>query len=193
MSILLLGLAGDAGSVLVEHLVGESDDVRVVEADEAAAARWSELGAHVARGSPTDDDLVERAAHNARTIVVCSSRRDSSDELVFAALEAAARAPTGARLVVCSPDITQTTVERIRSSGLEHIILRLRSPGAGTGRLRDGRLSPRAVAEVVSAADDLSGAPRLYLDLGDAQSWARLGLAPPRSARLIRARGRRVR
>lgn len=188
MSVLLIGIAGARGAALVRRLLSEADEVRVVEDDPAAARAWSELGAHVARGSPTDADLVERAAQDVRTVAVL----DVGHEVLEAVIQGSRAAARDIRLIVCSPARDEVVRRALAASGLEYFLLL-------TGR-RARRIPSRSAAavpvaalvEAINAADDLAGEPRLELDLAHASAWAILGLEPPGRA-VTRETGRRGR
>jgi hypothetical protein len=177
LSLLLLGPPEGIGDALIARLHAEADQVRVVEDDAARAQRWAEAGAHVARGSPADADLVERAAHGIRSIVVLSRAGAALGDIVAAAV-AAARAGD-ARLVVCAGRVDADVYARVLEAEVEHVVLRTgrRPLGPGRAARRDA-----AVAAAIDAADDLQGSPRLDLDLRVARDWERLGLSPPASA-----------
>jgi TrkA-N domain len=168
MSILLVAARGPVGVALVERLVAEGDDVRVVEGDAAAAARWRELGAHVAAGRPYDADLVERAAQGVRTLVIAGEIDDPG-----AAIAGAVAAGVG-RIVWLTSGRGRNP-SAFSGAGLDYVVLTVPAPRWP----RRSGLAPAAIAEAVDAADDLAGNPRLELDLGAADAWARLGLSPP--------------
>jgi hypothetical protein len=171
LSLLLVGLEGALGEAVITKLREAGDDVRVVEPDEGAARRWAALGAHVARGSPLDADLVDRASHGVRTVVVfLHSRAHPPAELLAAVLGEGAR--PGFRLVACAASLPADARDAIESSGVDHVIL----VGAATRWSLRRRVSVERLAAAVDAADDLSGTPRLVLDLGRAEDRAALGL-----------------
>lgn len=152
MSVLLAGLDPELVAAVTRRLVAQGDQVRVVA---RSAARPP--GAHVAIGDPGDDDLVERAAQGARTIVAGVEGRAG-------ALAGAARAGVDrAVLLGGDPDgvpgsmswVLLVTKRRLR-----------RSP------------APEDVAEAVDAADDLAGEPRLVADLTTDEGWRALRLEP---------------
>jgi uncharacterized protein YbjT (DUF2867 family) len=177
MSILLVGISTDLGSLLVSRLVSLGDEVRVICPDGEAARTWERLGAHVARGDGTDPDLVERAARGVRTLVVAASERGARPAVLDAVIEAARGAAGGVRLVVCLTGSQRDAAEVVRSSGLEFVLLRTKR---GRGLVPwTGRPPLRAVVEAINAADDLAGSPRLDLDLTTPEGWRPLGLEPP--------------
>jgi hypothetical protein len=163
MSILVVGAAGELGAAVVARLVDQGDDGRVVEPDEAAIAGWRELGAHVARGSPDDADLVERAAQNVRTVVVLDGA------LVMPELLRGARAARVPRFVVCAD---ARAVAPLAEAGVDYVVLVV----PRTRFARRPSRSPAEVAEAVDAADDLAGNPRMVVDLTTPEGWAALGI-----------------
>ena len=168
MSILIVGLPLDVTDELIPLLVGQGDEVRIVESDELRIERWRSLGAHVARGVPDDDDLIERAAQNVRTLIV-------GDEGTKEALEGARRAGVG-RFVHLG---ALFGADEIAALVDEYVILR------STGRrrlLRKDQLAARDAARLIDAADDLAGDVTLDLDATDASAWARLGLHASRES-----------
>jgi uncharacterized protein YbjT (DUF2867 family) len=171
MSVLVIGADTELGSALISRLTAEDDEVRLVESDEATGARWKSLGAYVAGGRSDDGDLVERAAHGARTLILL---HDQAPE-VLDVLIGAARS-TGARVVLCSRNLRKTAVASIRESGLDYVVLRMGRPRR-LWSLRNPNVE--RVAQAIDAADDLAGHPHLELDLGRPESWNRLGLDPP--------------
>ena len=158
MSVLLVGVEPALARALIPRLLEEGDQVRaVVAADEDAAAF---AGAHVATGDAGDDDLVERAAQGARTIVL-----GGGAAVRAAALEGAARAGVD-RAVLIDGD-----AESVPGS-MSWVLLVTRR------RIRRGP-PIEAVAEAVDAADDMAGEPRLTADLTRSEGWAALGLTGP--------------
>lgn len=152
MSVLLAGLDPQLVAAAVRRLTAEGDQVRVV-----AGVGEAHPGAHVAVGSPGDDDLVERAAQGARTIVAGIEGRAG-------ALEGAARAGVD-RAVLVGGD-----AEDVPASMSWVLLVTKR-------RLRRGP-SHDDVAEAIDAADDLAGEPRLVADLTTAEGWKTLRLEP---------------
>jgi uncharacterized protein YbjT (DUF2867 family) len=177
MTVLLLGPSGTPGDRLIARLVAQDDDVRVVEPDHAAAPRWGSMGAHVARGSPLDEDLLARAARGVRTVVVLEHSGLDLTGVVAAVRAAAASLNHDIRVVLCTREVGAEVVEALSSSGAEYVLLR-RSPVKRWSR-RARVKADDALAEAIDAADDLSGAPHLVLDLALPESWDALGVAPP--------------
>ena len=171
MSVLLVGAGGALADALIARLVGEGDEVRVVEDDDRGAARWRALGAFVARGTPDDFDLVERAAQSARTIVVLSP------EIPLAPVLQGATAARVDRIVVCGAG-ARSAAGPLEEAALDHVVLDVPQ---GSAWRRRRAVAPAALAEAIDAADDLAGSPRLVLDLGHADAWRALGLTPPDS------------
>jgi hypothetical protein len=176
MGVLLVGLSRALGEALVTRLLDASDTVSVIEDDETLAAAWTELGAHVAHGPPVDADLVERAAQNARTVVVVQRAGADLAEVTLAALRGAAAASPDMRIVLCAPRVDPSVANVVVGSGLQHVILHT---GGRLTRVLRRDVDVAALAAAVDAADDLAGAPRLDLDLRERSSWSELGLEPP--------------
>ena len=174
MALLLVGAAGALGDAIVSRLLDEGDEVRVVASSPVDAERWRGSGAHIARGDPDDPDLIERAAQNARSIVAFED--SGSYTVLEAAIEGGMSAGVG-RLIVCCTTVSERWAEeRVAKAPLEHIVLI-----TGTGRrassiFRTQTVSAADVARAVDAADDVSGHPRLVLDLRRAEAWRALGL-----------------
>jgi hypothetical protein len=171
-----MGLSRETGEALIERLLDASDTVSVIEDDEALASTWTELGAHVARGPLTDADLIERAAQSARTVVVMERANDDLAAVVSAAIDGAAGARPGIRVVVCAARLDDEITGLVSRSGLEHVLLR--TGGRRAWMLRDA-LDAKALATAIDASDDLAGSPRLDLDLRTRASWSKLRLRPP--------------
>jgi NAD(P)-dependent dehydrogenase (short-subunit alcohol dehydrogenase family) len=167
MSVVVLGASGKLGAAVVNKLLEAGDDVGVVEPSPERAEGWRRAGAHVARGNSGDADLIERAAQNARTIVVLDADRD----VLCAAVEGARLAGVD-RIVATGPRTAPELVELLRESGLDYVLLE-------TGRRRPGPLTPADVGRAVDAADDLAGRPRLELSLRSKEAWRELRLEPP--------------
>ena len=167
MSVLIVGAEGEVGEAVIARLVEQGDEVRVIEPDERAGERWRALGAHVATGSPGDADLVERAAQNVRTLVALR-------ELDYAPLVQGAVAAGVGRFVVAAEGSDRFGLEDV---DVEFVILLV----AQSPFRRRPSLAPAALALAVDAADDLAGAPRIYVDLRVGEGWRRLGLDPPAS------------
>lgn len=157
MSVLLAGLEVEVGRALTRRLLEEDDQVRVILGAGEDAAAYE--GAHVAIGDVADDDLVERAAQGARTIVLGDIDR-------AAALTGAARAGVDRAVLVGRGDVPE---------GMSWVMLVV-----PRSRLRRKGLDPETIAEAIDAADDLAGEPRLTADLGTDEGWAalRLGRRP---------------
>lgn len=152
MSVLLTGLEPELVEAITRRLAAAGDQVRVV-----AAAGQTYEGAHVAAGDPGDDDLVERAAQGARTIVAGPEGRAG-------ALEGAARAGVD-RAVLLGGDAGDVP------ASMSWVLLVTKR------RLRRG-VGVDDVAEAVDAADDMAGEPRLTADLTTEEGWKALRLDP---------------
>jgi uncharacterized protein YbjT (DUF2867 family) len=165
VSILLVGADGAVGDAVVERLLDQGDEVRIVEPDAAAAEHWRALGAYVAFGSPDDSDLVERAAQNVRTIVVLSELE--GEPILTGALAAGV-----GRLVFCVHDGGK---HEVGGKDVDFVVLVV----PRTRFARRPAIAPSALAEAIDAADDLAGHPRIYVDLGNETGWRELGLDAP--------------
>jgi Trk K+ transport system NAD-binding subunit len=168
VSILVVGAAGELGEAVIARLVEQGDQVRVIESSSDAAMRWRTAGAHVARGDSTDDDLVERAAIGARTLVVLSDART-----IGPVLDGSRQAGVD-RVIACLPD--DDAVSAVAAAGMDYVILR--APRARWSKRRPS-VTPQRLAAAIDAADDLpsnQAGLRLDLDLGTAEAWAELGL-----------------
>lgn len=148
---------------MVTRLVRQGDEVRVLERNPSRGSLWTRLGAHVARGDPTDGDLIERAATNCRTIVTFT---DDDDRLETAAH--AARAARVERMIA--------VVQKIREITADIEVIQLMTRARGLFRKP---IPPAAVAAAIDAADDVAQVPTLPLDLNETASWKALGLDAP--------------
>jgi uncharacterized protein YbjT (DUF2867 family) len=174
VSVLLIGPAPELGTALIRRLIAQDDEVRVIEADEKVAARWRSLGAHVASGDITDSDLIERAAHGVRTLVLFDGEAAAVDPVV----EGASLARVD-RLVLCSSGLSSAAMGSIRGSGIDYVVLRTGSTRRRFWGGRNQALSSEDIAEAVDAADDLAGKPKLDLDLRHPAAWRELNLEAP--------------
>ena len=159
MSVLLAGLDHSVGAAVTRRLLGEGDQVRVILAPGEDATGYA--GAHVATGDVGDDDLVERAAQGARTIVLGEGPRGP-------ALQGATRAGVERAVLLGGRG------DEVPDSMSWIVLLVPRS------LLRRPVLSPDAVALAIDAADDLAGDPRLVADLATDEGWEALRLERPR-------------
>lgn len=174
MSVVVVASHAAVDDLLIGRLAAQGDVVGLV-VEEDAGPRPEDGPAHVARGSTTDDDLIERAALHARTIVVHEDRGRPAQLDVVRAVVAAAVRLGGVRVVVWGARHSRETMEILESSGLSFVAIT-------TGRLRGGfrRGVPlEAVVEAIDAADDLAGDPRLHVDLTRPDDRARLGVMSP--------------
>ena len=172
MSILCIGLDGPLGEAVLARLVAQQDQVRVIENDATRAARWRALGAHVARGA-LDPDLIERAAQNARTLVLFEDGPGLPPTAIDALLEGGRAAGVG-RVVVVGAD-PRSIARRLSPEGLDYVAI---ATGGRVRRLvaRRARPTHALVAAAVDAADDLAGHPELEVDLTRPAGRAALGL-----------------
>jgi hypothetical protein len=176
VAVLLIGIDEQLGTVLVERLLAQDDEVRVLEESPEAAARWRALGAHIASGPEWDADLIERAAQNVRTIVVGPEHRRTQATLMDAVITGGAHATPGMRLVVFGSNVDVRTADALRASVLDYVVLKV---PARRALGRRSKVSVDALAEAIDAADDLAGSPRLELDLSEPRAWAELQVQPP--------------
>jgi hypothetical protein len=174
VSVLIVAGDPDVDGRLARRLVTEGDVVGIIVEDQATAELLDQTGAHLAVGSRSDEDLIERAASHARTIVVSGDAAQRDPEIVSAVIDAARRLED-VRIVVWGRDPSRGTFEMLRDSGLPYVVLRT---GKLRGRLRK-TLPLEAVVEAIDAADDLAGEVRLEVDLQRPEGWARLKLEPP--------------
>ncbi|MDP9234761.1 MAG: hypothetical protein M3P01_09465 [Actinomycetota bacterium] len=171
MSVLLLSPPQPVGTAVIERLIAQGDEVRVIEADRELAERWKSLGAYVALGASDDPDLIERAARSCRTMVLFDLD-DAGLPRLETALGAVART-TVDRVVAVATGRGTRCLDLLRSQAMDHVFLRasrrrtLWSPSSTT---------PSVIAEAIDAADDLAGNPRLELDLSDRGAADALGL-----------------
>ena len=167
MSVLLVGLPDDVADATIRRLVSQSDEVRVLTPDAWRGDPFRAAGAYVALGDPADDDLVERAAQNVRTLVL--GDEGITPEALDALVTGASRAGVG-RWIYCSDVPAQRIVDRLREAGKDYVVL-------ATGRrglLKRSSVTPVRIGEAIDAADDLAGDVRLELDLNDPVAWKEL-------------------
>ena len=176
MAVLLIGVGESLGEILINRLLSQGDEVRVLEEKPSTAARWKSLGAHVASGPEWDADLVERAAQNVRTIVVGPAHHRTPSTLMDAVITGGGYATPGMRIVVFGHELVDSVAEALRASVLDYVVLK--APARGLLGRRS-KVSAEALAEAIDAADDLAGNPRLELDLSDASAWDELQVGRP--------------
>lgn len=173
MSVVLVGPSGSLGAAVIARLRAQGDEVRVIEDDPAAAEAWKAQGAFVAFGDEWEMDLIERASHEARTIVVFE--REGRELLeTLPEVEKAAGLTSLDRIVVVTYDPSKA-VAGLSIKAPSYVIL-------GTGKRslfkKTAKLSDEAIARAVDAADDLPGSPELVLDLSKPDDALLLGLDP---------------
>lgn len=159
---------GEAEPVVARRLLDQGDEVRVVVADPAEKPAWVALGAHVAVGDPTDDDLIERAGQSARTLVLFDGH--ANDPATVRAATKAAAAAGIERLILCAPDVSQEISVLVEDSRTSYVIL-----SYGRRLSLKGKAPLERIAEAIDAADDISGDPRLAVDLRDEDALGLLG------------------
>jgi hypothetical protein len=180
VSILLTNVDPRLAGPLIELLMAQGDEVRVVEDDRnrTVGERWRGYGAKVAWGPADDPDLVERAAQGVRTIVVMERTKVDTVSALRSALEAG-RAAGVDRVVLCTTRPSESALRALRSSDMDYVVLELASPRSRLSRaFRREDVWPK-FAEAVSAADDLAGSLRLELDLSKPAAWDALHLETP--------------
>ena len=165
MSVLLIDPLPELGRAIIELLLSEGDEVRVLTPN---PSEWEGFGAFVAPGDPMDADLVERACTNVRTIVFTFDQRKGQAPAVGAVLPPARSAGVD-RVVVCSPS-AEGAIEGLLEA-MDHVVLVTGRRGFVPKRT----IAADRVAAAVSAADDLAGNPRLKVDLTDEGGWELLG------------------
>jgi hypothetical protein len=172
MAILLVGPPLEVGQVLIARLVAQDDEVRVVEDDATKADIWKQLGAHVALGE-WDEDLVERAAQNVRTLVLFDGS-PGIEPWLLEQLVTGARLARVDRVIWCAPSARRDDIAVLERSELEYMVL---VTGGAKGFLRRSpQVAPEDLARAIDAADDLAGELHAVLELGKAAAWETLGL-----------------
>ena len=169
MSVLLVDPDEVWGPAIARLLLEEGDEVRVLTPH---PSRWGDRGVYVAPGDPLDPDLVERACTNVRTVVLTFLGRKAPMSLVDGVLAGAIHAGTD-RIVACAPSADADLIRALSAGGMSYVLV-------VTGRrgfLPKVTADAHAVAQAVSAADDLAGAPRLVVDLTTEAGRTELRLA----------------
>ena len=169
MSVLLVDPDEVWGPAIARLLIEEGDEVRVLTPH---PLRWATRDVYVAPGDPLDPDLIERACTNVRTVVLTFLGRKVPMSLVDGVLTGATQAGTD-RIVACAPSADTDLLRALNGGGLSYVLV-------VTGRrgfLPKVTAEAHAVAQAVSAADDLAGAPRLVVDLTTEDGRAELRLA----------------
>lgn len=157
MSVLLAGLDPAVAAAVTRRLLAQDDQVRAIVGPGQDASPYE--GAYVARGDVADQDLVERAAQGARTIVLGTVGAAAR----AAALDGASKAGVERAVLVGQPvDVP---------AGMSWVVL-----VAPRSRLRRRGVAPDELAKAIDAADDLAGQPRLVADLSTPEGWTALGL-----------------
>jgi hypothetical protein len=176
LSVVIIAGHLEVDGALAERLVSEGDVVGLVVEDDGMVDHIVAPGAHVAQGSRADDDLIERAATHARTIVVFYTPAHSNYDQILEAAVTAAQRLKDVRLVVWGPDLPAPALQGLKASGLDYVAIK-------TGRLRSRlrkTVPVSAVVEALDAADDLAGDDvKLEVDLTRPSGWSSLGLTAP--------------
>lgn len=167
MSILLIDPPEELGAAVVRRLIEDGDEVRVLARDRERTDYWRALRAHVAIGDPTDDDLVERAALNVRTIVLLEWEKGTAN---VSDIIAAARRSGVDRVVMTVRKPDARTSANLERSDIDHVMLVV------PRKLLGPAIDQDSVARAVSASDDLADHPRLTVDLAHPNGWEMLRL-----------------
>ena len=149
---------GDVESAVARRLLEQGDEVRVLVVDATEKPAWVALGTHVAIGDPTDDDLIERAGQNCRTIVLFDAH--AKDPVTVAAASKAASATGLERMILCAADLSPEVVALVEGTQASYVAL-----SYGRRLSFKGKASIEVIANAVDAADDMNGEPRLTVDL----------------------------
>ncbi|MGH2754484.1 MAG: hypothetical protein ACRDLB_08615 [Actinomycetota bacterium] len=176
MSLLLIGLPHTLAVTLVRRLVAEQDEVRVLLSDGSDPAPWKRLGAYVATGDHADADLIERAATEARTLVLGDDIAGATEEEREAILTGARRASVG-RIVVCQSHPRSDLVGALRGAGFEFVVLAT-AKKALVGRPKT-KIPISKLSEAIDAADDITEPIQAELDLTIPKAWKVLKVSPP--------------
>jgi hypothetical protein len=176
MSLLLVGLPETFAAMLVQRLLAEDDEVRLLIPEGADPDPWKRLGAFVAQGEAGDADLVERAATNVRTLVLGEEAAGFSQEELDELIAGARRADVG-RFVVCQAQPTQEIVAALKAAEVEFVVLTTaKKPLIGKAKTR---IPISKLSEAVDAADDVAGRIQAELDLTVPKAWKVLKVSPP--------------
>lgn len=170
MSVLLVGLDPSLTGRVIERLVSQGDEVRILVPPRDDGAVWKNAGAHVASGSFYDDDLIERAATGCRSVVVGGAAIEAIDSIITGLARTG-----GTRAIVC----TSTPPASPRAPGRSGELVTLVTGTRGILRRRPP-VELDAIAEAIDAADDLAEAPVGIVDLTTPEGWRKLRLEPPR-------------
>lgn len=176
MSLLLVGLPETFAAMLVQRLLTEGDEVRLLIPERADPEPWKKLGAFVAQGDAGDSDLVERAATNVRTLVLGEDAAGFPQEGLDELIAGARRADVG-RFVVCQAQPKQAIVAALKAAEVEFVVLTTaKKPLIGRAKTR---IPISKLSEAVDAADDIAGRIQAELDLTIPKAWKVLKVAPP--------------
>lgn len=159
---------GEVEPAVARRLLDQGDEVRVVVVDAVEKPAWVALGIHVAIGDPTDDDLIERAGQGARTLALFDEH--ANDPETVGAASKAATAAGIERLILCAPDVPPGILQLIEGAEAGYVAL-----SYGRRLSLKGRAPVEVIVEAVDAADDMSGDPRLAVDLRQGGALALLG------------------
>ncbi len=166
MSVLLIGLDEEVCAATITRLTAQEDEVRVLEASRTRAMRWRDMGAIVAEGQATDPDLVERAALGARSVVL-----GPVASYLAPVLEGIRMAGAPRFIFIARERADIGTVEGAAES---YVVLRIPPEGL----LRRAKIGADALAECIDAADDLTGTPKMVVEVTTDAGRALLGLPP---------------
>ena len=173
---MLVGLPETLAVKLVQRLVKEMDEVRLLLPNGSEPDPWQKLGAHVAMGDALDEDLMERAATNARTLVLGDRVADLSPEEILSVVRAARKAGVG-RVVVCQTAPHRELPDVLRKEAVEFVVLITgKKPVVGKRRTK---IPISKLSEAIDAADDMSERVQAELDLTIPKAWKVLKVSPP--------------
>ena len=176
MSLLLIGLPETFAVMLVQRLLEEGDEVRLLLPESADPEPWKRLGAFVAQGEAGDADLVERASTNVRTLVLGEAAAGLSQEDLDELIRERARADVG-RFVVCQAQPSSALVGAFKAAEVEFVVLTTaKKPLIGKAKTR---IPISKLSEAVDAADDIAGRIQAELDLTIPKAWKVLKVDPP--------------
>jgi len=176
MSLLLVGMPQTLAATLVRRLVAEQDEVRLLLSDGSDPEPWKRLGAYVATGDHGDADLIERAAADARTLVLGEEVAALTAEERDAILTGARRAAVG-RIVVCQSQPREELVGALRGAGFEFVVLATAKKSL-LGKPRT-KIPISKLSEAIDAADDIAEPLQAELNLTIPKAWKVLKVPPP--------------
>ena len=171
MSLLIVEPTAGPGLEIARYLIEEGDEVRVVVTDHADRTAFEEIGAYVAVGDPGDDDLIERACQNVRTVILHDPPLKRLVPVLPDIVRGARRA--GVDRMILAAERPLQVADVFDKDAMSYVVMTTRGRG-----LRTRRVPVRDLAEAISAADDLAGEPHLAVDLSTSEGWQDLRLSP---------------